>query len=148
MVGVYAFSRSAFTRLVEDGFQNIEICKQDAIDEDKDGDKAISKCFQQLNVLKVDGIDSTGRGMFFQNGPEGALFPEKTDDYDKFYFHKLKQGIDNCCSDRLIAIQGITGANLYYMEYFIYKVHAFGRHRNREPLPPKISLDEIIKNNY
>ena len=144
MIGIYAISRRAFTRLIENGFTNKDKCEK----EGADGDKVISRCFESLNVFKVDGIDSTGRGQFFQNGLEGSLFPEKTDDYDRYYWHKLKQGIDNCCSDRLVALQGVSGTNLYYMEYFIYKVHAFGRHRVREPLPPKILLEDIMKNNY
>lgn len=144
MRGVYVISRRAFTRLVEDAFSDTKICAELGGDEDID----IASCFQRISVIKVDGSDSSGRGMFFKSNPETALFPEKTDNYDEFFWHKLKQGIDNCCSDRLISIQGVVDSHLYYMEYFIYKVHAFGRHRNPEPLPPKISLDDIIKNNY
>lgn len=144
MRGVYAMSRRAFTRLLEDAFTNTDLCAQTGGDDDVD----IANCFQHVSVIKVDGIDSTGRGMFFRTNPESALFPEKTDDYDKHFFHKLKQGIENCCSDRLIAVQGVFDSHLYYMEYFIYKVHAFGRHRNREPLPPKLALEDIIRYNY
>lgn len=143
MIGDFALSKRAFTRLLEDAFTNTEICAVKG-----DDDKETAKCLEHVNVIKVDGIDEHGRGRFFANNPESALFPVKFDDYDKWYWNKLKQGIDNCCSDRLILIQNSYNTHLYYLEYFIYKVHAFGRHRNREPLPPKLSLEEIVKTNY
>lgn len=142
MFGSYVLSKRAFTRLIEDSFTNSQICKTTGYP-----DQEITKCLEHVNVIKVDGIDSQGRGQFFANNPESALFPEKFDEYDKYYFHKLKQG-EECCSDRLILVQNVLGTHLYYLEYFIYKVHAFGRHRNREPLPKKLTLEEIVKNNY
>lgn len=144
MVGDYALSKRAFTRLLEDAFTNEEICELKS----GDSDKSIAACLEHVNVIKVDGVDDEGRGRFFVNNPESALFPEKFDDYDKWYWHKLKQGIDHCCSDRLIALQNFRDTHLYYLEYFIYKVHTFGRHRKREPLPKKLTLEEIVKNNY
>lgn len=144
MIGDYALSKRGFTRLVEDAFTNSEICELKSADDDKE----VSKCLEHINVIKVDGVDSEGRGRFFYNNPESALFPEKFDEYDRWYWSKLQQGIDHCCSDRLIALQNFRDIHLYYLEYFIYKVHAFGRHRKREPLPKKISLEEIVKNNY
>lgn len=144
MAGDYALSKRAFSRLLEDAFTSSQLCEATASNDDF----AMSKCLEHVNVIKIDGIDKDGRGRFFQGNPESALFPEKFDDYDKWYWHHLKQGIENCCSDRLIAIQNTYNTHLYYMEYFIYKVHAFGRHRNREPLPPKLQLQDIIKNNY
>jgi len=144
MMGAYVLSKRAFNRLLEDAFTNAEICAVKG----QDADKEITFCADHVNIIKVDGIDSNGKGMFFQNNLDSALFPEKFDDYDKWYWHKLKQGIENCCSDRLIALQNQHGTHLYYIEYFIYKVRAFGRHRKREPLPPKLTLHDVIKNNY
>jgi hypothetical protein len=144
MIGDYVLSKRAFTRLLEDAFTNSEICELTSNDDDKE----VSKCLEHINIIKVDGVDHEGRGRFFRNNPESALFPEKFDDYDKWYWTKLKQGIENCCSDRLIALQNFHNAHLYYLEYFIYKVHTFGRHRKPEPLPRKLSLEEIVKNNY
>lgn len=142
MFGTYAISKRAFTRLIEESFTNPEFCKEEG-----NGDVELTRCLEHVNVIKVDGLDSNGRGQFFANSPESALFPEKFDKYDEFYYHKLKQG-EECCSDRLVAIQNAYGSQLYYLEYFIYKVHAFGRHRNREPLPKKLSLEEIVRNNF
>lgn len=145
MIGTYAISKRAFTRLIEKGFTNEEICDLKTPNEDM----AISKCLQHLNVIQIDAIDDEGKGMFFQNSPDSALFPEKIDpDYDKWWWHKFKQGPSNCCSDRLVAIQNVINTHLYYMEYFIYKVHAFGRHRLPEPLPRKKTLDEIVKEKF
>lgn len=145
MIGVYAISKLAFVRLIENGFSNDDICDPNGGTED---DKMVSKCLQRLNVLQIDALDDEGKGMFFQTSPEKALFPEKVDDdYDKWWWHKMKQG-PNCCSDRLISIQNVFNTHLYYMEYFIYKVHAFGRHRLPEPLPKKKTLDEIVKEKF
>lgn len=143
MNGAYALSKNAFTRLYEKGLTNPEICDVNATNDDQ----TISKCLQRLNVLQIDGIDDDGRGMFFRDNPEAALFPERQSEYDKFYWHKLTQG-PKCCSDRLTAIQGVYGTHLYYFEYFIYKVHAFGRHRLPEPLPKKKTLENIIKEKF
>lgn len=144
MKGDYVLSKRAFTRLLEDAFTNHEICELTGGDDDME----VSKCLEHINVMKVDGVDDEGRGRFFQNNPESALFPEKFDKYDEWYWTKLKQGIEHCCSDRLIALQNIQNTHLYYLEYFIYKVKTFGRYRKREPLPRKLSLEEIVKNNY
>jgi glycoprotein-N-acetylgalactosamine 3-beta-galactosyltransferase len=145
MIGAYALSQRAFTRLIEKALTREEICSESG----DDGDKELSKCLQHVNVLQIDALDDEGKGMFFSNSPEAILFPEKTDEnYDKWFWHKLTQGPNNCCSDRLIAIQNVYNSHLYYMEYFIYKVHAFGRHRLPEPLPQKKTLDEIVKENF
>jgi hypothetical protein len=141
MIGTYALSKRAFVRLIENGFTNFEICANSSAD----GDKELSKCLQHLNVIQVDALDDEGKATFFRNNPESSLFPEKQDDYDRYYWHKFQQGKDKCCSDRLITIQGCWNTYLYYLEYFIYKVHAFGRHRLPEPLPRKKSLEDIVK---
>lgn len=143
MISDYVLSKRAFTRLIEDAFTNPQICELTNVNDDKQ----MATCLQHINVIKINGIDESGRGMFFQSNPESALFPEKYDEYDKWHWNKLKQGID-CCSDRLIIIQNCYTRYLYYLEYFIYKVHVFGRHRIFEPLPQKLTLDEIIKKNY
>lgn len=145
MVGTYAISKSAFVRLIENGFTKEEICKSKFANIDM----GISKCLQRLNVLQIDALDDEGKGMFFQSSPEAALFPERIDlNYDKWWWHKLKQGPTKCCSDRLIAMQNVWNTHLYYLEYFIYKVHAFGRHRLPEPLPQKKTLEEIVKEKF
>lgn len=144
MIGVYAISKRAFTRFIEKGLVNPEICENSLSNDDK----ALSKCLQRLNVLQIDSVDDEGKGMFFRENPENSLFPERYSDYDKWYWTKLKQGPNNCCSDRLIAIQNVFNTHLYYFEYFIYKVHAFGRHRLPEPLPRKKNLEELIKERF
>lgn len=144
MSGSYAISKISFTRLLENAFSNAELCETTSYDEDK----AIAKCFQRINTMLVDGIDDDGKGRFFGiNHPESALYPQKLDQYDVNYWTKLKQGIGNCCSDRLIAVQGYGNEHCYFLEYFIYKVHAFGRHRKREPLPKKFTLEEVAAKN-
>jgi hypothetical protein len=144
MIGDYILSKRAFNRLLEDAFTNPEICDQKS----SDADKAVAQCLEHVNVMKVDGVDSEGRGRFFRNNPESALFPVKFDDYDKWYWTKLKQGIEECCSERLIALQNFRDTHLYYLDYFIYKVRTFGRQRLPEPLPKKFSLEEIVRDNY
>lgn len=141
-MGVYAISRNAFMKLIENAFTNPEICDSSAYD----GDKGISKCLQHVNVIQIDGIDDEKRGMFFINSPEPLLFPEKYDkDFDKWYWRKVTQGFNSCCSDRLIAIQNVANTHLYYMEYFIYKVHVFGRHRLPEVMPQRRKAEEVMK---
>lgn len=145
MVGTYAISKRAFIRLIENGFTNEEVCPSTGTN----ADFLLTKCLKHLNVLQIDSIDDEGKGLFFQNSPEYALFPTKYDkNYDKYFWHKLKQGPNNCCSDRMVAVQNVHGLHLYYMEYFIYKVHAFGRHRLPEPLPTKKTLEEIVKEKF
>ncbi|CRK99852.1 CLUMA_CG013155, isoform A [Clunio marinus] len=141
MIGDYVMSKRSFVKLLEDAFTNPALCGRSG-----NADKGIANCLSRINTIKIDGVDELGRGRFFESSPENALFPEKFNEYDNWYWHKLKQGED-CCSDRLIAVQGFSDLNLYYMEYFIYKVHVFGRHRNPEPLPRKFFLEEVVKEN-
>lgn len=139
MIGNYALSKGAFAKLVEEGFTNPEICQQNG-----NPDKEMARCLEHLNVIKHDGRDKEGKGRFFYNNPESFLFPEKYNENDKWYWNKLKQGEENCCSDRLIAIQNIGSNDLYYWEYFIYKVRVFGMKRNYERLPQKLSLENMF----
>lgn len=107
----------------------------------------MSRCMNSVKIVKVESIDDKGKAQFFHHNPELALFPAKTEQYDSEYRFKLRQGLENCCSDRLAVLNNHWGAHLYYLEYFIYKVHAFGRHRRPEPLPKKVTLEKVIKDN-
>lgn len=140
MLGIFILSKRAFTRLLEDSFTN-----PDFSDVKGNDDVEVMRCLEHINVIKIDGFDRDGRGMIFKWGPERHLFPERYDDNDQRYVHKFKQGAENCCSDRLIATQNVYATDLYYMEYFIYKVHAFGLCRKPETLPERFSLEEVIK---
>jgi hypothetical protein len=137
-------SKAALKLLVEKAFPDEKNCNT------KTGymDVEITKCMESVKIVQVESIDDKGKAQFFNDNPEKALFPAKTDEYDSNYRFKLRQGLENCCSDRLVAIDNWWGTHLYYYEYFIYKVHAFGRHRLPEPLPErKKSLDQVIKDN-
>lgn len=144
MSGVYAISRRAFTQLIETAFRNPEICKEFTDSEDVN----MAKCLQRINVLQIDALDKEGRAMFFANNPQSALFPIKDDDYDQWYWHKLKQGIGHCCSDQLIVVGDLWTSRFYYMEYYMYKVKVFGMKRKIKPLPKKLTLEEVVQRNY
>lgn len=145
MIGTYVLSKKAFTRFVEHSMTNKDFCVLSGNSIDID----FSHCLNHIDVIKVDGLDDDKKGMFFQSKPEYSLFPTKYDqNFDKFYLHKLKQGFDNCCSDRIISIHNFRDKSLYYLEYYIYKVRMFGRHRLREELPRQKKLTEIINKYY
>lgn len=136
-------SKKSLKLLVKKAFLDEENCNT------KGGyaDVELSRCMASVNIFKVESVDERGKGMFFDDNPEKSLFPAKTEEYDTNYRFKLRQGLD-CCSDRLVSLGNNWGTHLYYYEYFIYKVHAFGRHRLPEPLPKKKqSLDQVIKEN-
>lgn len=142
MIGVYALSRNAFIRFIEQALTNEEICSTNGND-----DIEMSNCLKRINVVNIDGIDHEGKGLFFRDKPENFLFPEKGNVEDKWYWHKLRQGIDNCCSNRLIVLQGFYNTEFLYLEYFIYKVRLFGKHRVQEELPEKVKLERVFTNN-
>lgn len=143
MIGTYVLSKNAITRLVEHAFNAKDSCPLTGGSMDID----LGHCLNHVDVIKIDGFDDERKGMFFHNKPEYNLFPTRFDEnFDKNYLHKFKQGIDNCCSDRLIAIHNFRDKYLYYLEFYIYKVKTFGRRRNREELPRQKTLEEIVKN--
>jgi glycoprotein-N-acetylgalactosamine 3-beta-galactosyltransferase len=142
MPGVYAMSKQAYSRLIEKAFANDEICFEDSGSNDVD----IAKCLKHVSVISIDALDREGRGMFFANNPQSALFPINDDNYDFQYFHKFKQGVDKCCSDNLIVVQGLSNTRIYYFEYFLYKVKTFGRKRKMRKLPGQISIEKIVEN--
>lgn len=149
LIGVYAISREAFRRLNEKAISDPEIC----FEVTRKADVDMAKCFHRVNVIQVDSLDDKGRAMFFANDPRNALFPTKgkesrNEDYDKFYWQKLEQGIDKCCSDQLIVIQGLSDTRLYYMEYYLYKVRVFGMQRHMRPLPEKLTLEQVVKKEF
>jgi hypothetical protein len=140
MFGNYALSWRAYLRLLEQGFTNKLICQEaGALDHE------IAICLEHLDVIKIDGIDAKGQHSFFVDNPEPALFPEKTENFDEWYWQKVKQGIGQCCSDQLVSVQNVYESHIYYWEYFTYKVQAFGRDRKTEQLPRKLSLSEVIQ---
>ena len=146
MIGSYAISKRAFTRLIEEAFTNHEICEVEGDNEDV----LLSQCMEHVNVIKVDGLDDQGRAQFLEHSAESAMIPQREDEdeYDKWFWHKLKQGVDDCCSDQLVAIRCDDAEHLYYYEYFIYKVKIFGHLRNPLPIPNKVLFDDLIKKKY
>lgn len=141
MIGTYVLSKTTITRLVERAFNDKDACplKGNSMDID------LSHCLKLIDIIKIDGLDDEKKGMFFYEKPEYSLFPTKYDqDFDKNQLHKFKQGFDNCCSVRLIAIHNFRDKYLYYLEFYIYKLKTFGRNRNREELPSKKTLDEVV----
>lgn len=135
-------SKKAFTNLLENAFTNHAVCDPNA---EGYADLPMDRCLKHVNVLQIDSIDIKGRGQFFKEGLETVLFPVHENDEDRNFWHKFKQGAENCCSDKLVSIQEHGPLHLYYLEYFIYKVHAFGVKRIPEPLPTKVKLEDIIK---
>lgn len=142
MLGDYALSKKAFTQLLENAFTNNAVCDPKA---EGYADLPMDRCLKHVNVLQIDSIDIKGRGQFFKEGLDTVLFPVRENEDDRNFWHKFKQGAENCCSDKLVSIQGHGPLHLYYLEYFIYKVHAFGVKRIPEPLPTKVKLEELIK---
>jgi hypothetical protein len=144
MEGVYALSKESLSRVIEKGFGNSLKCP---FVTGVPADYEFSHCLHTLNIVLEDAIDSYGRSLFFHEHPENLLFPdEEVNGTDvSNYWHKMEKG-PNCCSDRLTAITNIWNLQLYNLEYYIYKVHAFGRHRLPEPLPRKKTLEEVLKN--
>jgi hypothetical protein len=143
MFGIYKLSKRTFSRMIEKSFTNPEFCPKTG-----NQDQELAECLEHVNVIKVDGIGRDGRGQFFPNSPDNFLFPIQTDgDYDKWQWHKLKQGAEHCCSNRLIAIQNVGEFSFYYFEYFIYKAYVFGQQqRTRDFLPPKLMLEDFVEN--
>ena len=128
--------------MLENAFTNNAVCDPN---DEGNGDLPMDGCLKHVNVLQIDSIDINGRGQFFKEGLLTVLFPVHENDDDQYFWHKFKQGAENCCSDKLVSIQGHGYLHVLYLEYFIYKVHAFGVKRIPEPLPSKIKLEDFIK---
>jgi hypothetical protein len=138
---VFALSKEAVSRVVERGLGNDKKCP---FSETPLTDAIFSRCIHSLNIILEDAVDGEGRTMFFLVHPENLLLPDKNLDFSNSW-HLIKPG-PNCCSDRLTAVVNIWNGQLYDMEYYIYKVHAFGRHRISEPLPRKKHLTDVLRN--
>lgn len=141
MIGSYVLTKATLIRFVEEGLSNPSLC-----DPGPEGasDIMIAECMKNLNVLIYDINKDTGR--YFYETPEVSLFPIHEGQSDKWYWHKLKQGIDHCCSDYPIFFRHYWYVHFLYLDYLIYKVHAFGIVKNAEVLPPKLDLEYVIKN--
>lgn len=144
IVGNYAFSKAAFVILIEKAFTNHEICPVDGFN----SDVLLSRCMQHVDIFQIDAFDDHNKALFLADKLGPALMLQRTDDdnYDKWFWKKLNQGIDNCCSDHLIGVFGLDVNQMIFFEYFIYKVQVFGIQKHIEASPVKYSIEKLLGN--
>ncbi|XP_042888173.1 glycoprotein-N-acetylgalactosamine 3-beta-galactosyltransferase 1-like isoform X2 [Penaeus japonicus] len=144
----YVMSRETLRKFVEKALPNKSSCT--------DGERGLedvelAKCLLQIGVLIGDSRDSSGRGRFFPLGAGTHILGEIPQWYKEIAFYKPHVGF-NGCSDSAIGFHKISPELMYWYEFLLYHVRAYGiRHQQPfpAPLPPdRESIPEEILHRY
>ncbi|XP_055594162.1 glycoprotein-N-acetylgalactosamine 3-beta-galactosyltransferase 1-like [Uranotaenia lowii] len=139
----YVLSKTAVKRFVEEAIPN-QNCRQDHNGAE---DVEMGKCMEVAKVLAGDSRDSLGRGRFFPFVPEHHLIPNHVDKdfwYWKYIYYKTDEGLD-CCSDNAISFHYVSPNQMYVLDYLVYHLRPYGIVAHSQPLPKKLSLNEIVQ---
>ena len=118
-------SKESLRKLVQESFPNKNKC-QDGNKGNNSGDIELHNCIESVGIKQIDTRDEKQRGRIFQEDVEISLFPTHERNDDLYYWFKLKQGIESCCSDKPISFHGLKQSKLYLYDYLINTVRAFG----------------------
>ncbi|XP_026327583.1 glycoprotein-N-acetylgalactosamine 3-beta-galactosyltransferase 1-like [Hyposmocoma kahamanoa] len=132
-------SRDALDRVVKRGLRATNLC--DEGDEGDDDDAKIGICLHRVGVKAVDTRDSEQRGRFWPFSPQDHVVPYTDPDfwYWRYTYYPSQYGVD-CCSDYSISFHYQSPADMYTMEFLIYKLRPFGIQYSSGRLP------KILKN--
>ena len=119
----YVFSKETLKRFIR-VMRDPSKCKLKSAAEDKE----VGVCLSAVDVHPSDTRDELGRETFHPLAPDSHLIPgaiSKDNWMHKYNKWQVFSG-PNCCSDHSIAFHYITPKRMYSLNYFIYKLHAYG----------------------
>ncbi|XP_069977626.1 glycoprotein-N-acetylgalactosamine 3-beta-galactosyltransferase 1 [Penaeus vannamei] len=129
----YVLSREATRKFVEEALPNKSICKQSNQGLE---DVEIAGCLLKSGVLIGDSRDSLARGRFFPLGPHVHIRGGIPQWYKKNAFYKPYAGF-NDCSESAIAFHYVAPELMYWYDFLLYFVRAFGVQR-QQPFPAEL----------
>ncbi|XP_037779931.1 glycoprotein-N-acetylgalactosamine 3-beta-galactosyltransferase 1-like [Penaeus monodon] len=134
----YVLGREALRRFVEKALHKKAICGTRRIGEDFQ----LGRCLRAVGVAIVDTRDHRQQGRFFQQHVRQIL--QNPDIHSRIVYYPIKKdgNPDSCCSDTVISFHQMSVADLYMLDYLIYKVRVFGY---VPPLPLKVPLPPDLK---
>nr|XP_027218555.1 glycoprotein-N-acetylgalactosamine 3-beta-galactosyltransferase 1-like [Penaeus vannamei] len=133
----YVLGRETLRRFVEKALPNEAICTSRRYGEDFQ----LGQCLQAVGVAIVDTRDHLKQGRFFQQHVREILQNPNIHSHLVYYPVKKDGTPDSCCSDTVISFHQMSIADLYMLDYLIYKVRVFGYIQPlplRVPLPPDL----------
>ncbi|XP_037779425.1 glycoprotein-N-acetylgalactosamine 3-beta-galactosyltransferase 1-like [Penaeus monodon] len=133
----YVLGREALRRFIEKALHNEAICGSRRYGEDFQ----LGRCLQAVGVAIVDTRDHRQQGRFFQQHVRQIL--QNPDIHSRIVYYPIKKdgNPDSCCSDTVISFHQMSVADLYMLDYLIYKVRVFGYVPSlplKVPLPPDL----------
>ncbi|XP_047476449.1 glycoprotein-N-acetylgalactosamine 3-beta-galactosyltransferase 1-like [Penaeus chinensis] len=129
----YVLGRETLRRFVEKALHNEAICGSRRFGEDFQ----LGRCLRGVGVAIVDTRDHRQEGRFFQQHVREILRNPDIHSHIVYYPVKKDGKPDSCCSDTVISFHQMSVADLYMLDYLIYKVRVFG---HIPPLPLKVPL--------
>ncbi|XP_037780095.1 glycoprotein-N-acetylgalactosamine 3-beta-galactosyltransferase 1-like [Penaeus monodon] len=132
----YVLSREATRKLVEEAIPNKNKCKAGVRGLE---DVELAACLLKVGVLIGDSRDSLGRGRFFPLGPDIHIMGQTPGWYKKYAFYKPHLGFHGC-SETAIAFHRVTPELMYWYDFLLYYVRAYGV-KYEQPFPPHLPPD-------
>ncbi|XP_042894124.1 glycoprotein-N-acetylgalactosamine 3-beta-galactosyltransferase 1-like [Penaeus japonicus] len=136
--GGYVLGREAVRRFIEKAFHNESVCNTRKVGEDFQ----LGRCLQGVGIAIIDTRDHLQQGRFFQQHVRQILQDPNIHQRLLYYPVKKDDVADSCCSDTVISFHQMTTADLYMLDYLIYKVRVFGHVTTlplKIPLPPDLA---------
>ncbi|XP_047476450.1 glycoprotein-N-acetylgalactosamine 3-beta-galactosyltransferase 1-like, partial [Penaeus chinensis] len=134
----YVLGRESLRRFVEKALHNKATCGTRRTGEDI----GLGRCLRGVGVAIVDTRDHRQEGRFFQQHVREILRNPDIHSHIVYYPVKKDGKPDSCCSDTVISFHQMSVADLYMLDYLIYKVRVFG---HIPPLPLKVPLPPDLK---
>lgn len=140
--GGYVLSKKALHKFVNERIHDPK-CRQDWRGAE---DCEMGKCLEG-HAIKIDAHDDLGQNQFFPLGPERYMNKQSFGKrwYEQMEWESYERGGLGGISETITCMHYVSPKEMFSLNYLIFKTHPFGLVREKDELPLKFSLREILK---
>lgn len=138
----YVMSREALKRFVTEALPDEEKCKREDTGAE---DLELGKCMEHIGVYPGDARDRFHRERFLPFVPEQHLFPDRgLAWYWQALYYFNDEGLD-CCSNYTTSFHYIEGKYMYFLEYVIFNLQAYGVRHVYDSMPARSEFRSVVQ---
>lgn len=137
----YVISRAALKKFVTEALTDKNKCHQG---DDGREDLLISRCMNNVGAYPGDARDKFQRETFFPSRPDVHLFSTSNSWYFKHLYYSNDEGLD-CCSNYTISFHSLQPPMMYWLDYLVFNVRAYGVRHVYDPLPQAKNFTIVVQ---